>query len=148
MTVKCQAIVDVKGLRDLPPRYRKAADDANRLIAERCWTYARANIRVGAGDGPHTRDTVYLRTLSINGRTGYAVGTDSPVGTYLEQGTRPHIIRPVRAKALRFEVNGEVVFARLVHHPGTRPYPWLMPAFERAVNETLPVLLGIVQRAR
>lgn len=36
-------------------------------------------------------------------------------------GTKKHIIRPVRAKFLRFQANGNIVFSLLVHHPGTRP---------------------------
>lgn len=53
--------------------------------------------------------------------------------------TRPHLIRPVRAAVLRFEVDGEVVFARIVHHPGSRipARPYLSPAWELAA-EGLP----------
>lgn len=148
MPFDSRVVVDITGLRALPPRYRAAVNDANEAIARRCWDYARANIRVSAGDGPHTRDKVYIQKLGAPDRPTWAVGTFSPVGRFLEEGTRPHIIRPVRAKALRFEVDGEVVFARLVHHPGTSPSPWLAPAFERAVNESIPTLLGIIQRAR
>jgi hypothetical protein len=43
----------------------------------------------------------------------------------VHQGTPPHVIRPRRAQALRFEAGGEVVFAMVVHHPGTRPRPFL-----------------------
>lgn len=42
-----------------------------------------------------------------------------PAVRYVLRGTRPHIIRPRRARALRFEVGGRVVFSKLVHHPGT-----------------------------
>ncbi|WNI20285.1 hypothetical protein [Actinacidiphila sp. ITFR-21] len=42
-----------------------------------------------------------------------------PAVQYVLRGTRPHIIRPRRARALRFEVGGRVVFSKLVHHPGT-----------------------------
>jgi len=48
------------------------------------------------------------------------VGPTVPYAVYVEFGTRPHIIRPVRAQALRFEVEGQIVFAKLVRHPGTK----------------------------
>lgn len=38
----------------------------------------------------------------------------------VNDGTRPHVIRPRRAKALRFKVGGRWVYARVVHHPGTK----------------------------
>jgi hypothetical protein len=34
-------------------------------------------------------------------------------------GTAPHVIRPRTKKMLRFPSGGAVVFARVVHHPGT-----------------------------
>lgn len=53
---------------------------------------------------------------------GFTASTPQPLGTWLRPpGTKPHIIRPVRAKMLRFEVAGKVVFARLVNHPGYQP---------------------------
>ncbi|MGJ3558827.1 hypothetical protein ACR6C2_07560 [Streptomyces sp. INA 01156] len=42
---------------------------------------------------------------------------DHPATRYVLDGTRPHIIRPRRAKALRFEAGGEVVFAAYARHP-------------------------------
>lgn len=40
---------------------------------------------------------------------------------YLDAGTKPHEIRPVRAKMLRFIASdGNLVFARRVRHPGTK----------------------------
>ncbi|MEU5834468.1 hypothetical protein ABZ820_12460 [Streptomyces diacarni] len=45
---------------------------------------------------------------------------DHPAVHYVLNGTRPHVIRPRRAKALRFDAGGRTVFAKVVHHPGTR----------------------------
>ena len=45
-------------------------------------------------------------------------------GWYVREGTDPHEIRPRFKEALRFEVNGEVVFAKKVNHPGTSPNPY------------------------
>ncbi|MGA5599644.1 hypothetical protein ACPCUF_01160 [Streptomyces griseoincarnatus] len=44
---------------------------------------------------------------------------------YILRGTRAHLIRPRRAKALRFEVDGHVVYTKLVRHPGTRANDFL-----------------------
>lgn len=60
---------------------------------------------------------------SVTANTDYAL--------YVHEGTRPHLIRPKRAKALRFEVGGRVVFAKLVRHPGTKARPFLRNAGER-----------------
>lgn len=49
----------------------------------------------------------------------------------VNDGTAPHIIRPRNAQALRFRIGGRVVYARVVHHPGTRPNPFL----DRALRE-------------
>lgn len=45
---------------------------------------------------------------------------------FLENGTRAHVIRgnPI----LRFVVNGQVLFRRMVRHPGTKPRPFMREA--------------------
>jgi hypothetical protein len=53
---------------------------------------------------------------------------DHPATRFVLDGTRPHIIRPRRKKALRFEVDGQVVFSSIVRHPGTRANPFLQRA--------------------
>lgn len=53
---------------------------------------------------------------------------DHPAVRFVLDGTRPHIIRPRRARALRFEVDGRVVFSAFVRHPGTRPNNFLARA--------------------
>lgn len=57
------------------------------------------------------------------------VTCDHPAVRFVLDGTRPHLIRPRRAAALRFEVDGgQVVYTKLVRHPGTRANPWLQRA--------------------
>jgi hypothetical protein len=52
------------------------------------------------------------------GEMHYAVGSPLDYALYQEVGTRPHMIYPRSAKALRFEIGGIEVFARYVRHPG------------------------------
>lgn len=69
------------------------------------------------------------RIFSLRG--SLTVGSDLEYAAMVNDGTRPHTIRPRTAQALRFTVGGRVVFARVVHHPGTRARPFL----DRALQE-------------
>jgi hypothetical protein len=55
-------------------------------------------------------------------------GRAAPYNLAIEHGTRPHVIRARRAKALRFVWHGTVMFRRQVNHPGTKPYYFLRSA--------------------
>jgi hypothetical protein len=46
---------------------------------------------------------------------------NTPYAGYVINGTRPHEIRPVAARALRWIDASGVHFAKVVHHPGTKP---------------------------
>lgn len=54
----------------------------------------------------------------------------------VNDGTRPHVIRPKNASVLRFVVGGRVVYAKVVHHPGTRANPFLDRALREVVGGT------------
>lgn len=49
----------------------------------------------------------------------------------VHEGTGPHIIRPRRKKVLSWKGPQGRVFAQQVHHPGTKPRPWLRKALEQ-----------------
>jgi hypothetical protein len=44
-----------------------------------------------------------------------------PQAAYVVDGTQPHLIQPRNAQALHWTGPGGSVFAKVVHHPGTRP---------------------------
>lgn len=64
-------------------------------------------------------------------RPRFEIGSNVEYAAMVNDGTRPHLIRPRYARALRFVVGGQVVYARVVHHPGTRAQPFL----DRALRE-------------
>lgn len=61
------------------------------------------------------------------------VMVDHPAASFVLTGTKPHEIRPRRpGGVLRFEIGGEVIFTKVVHHPGTKPNNFLMKAMAAA----------------
>lgn len=44
---------------------------------------------------------------------------------YVEYGTSPHVIVPIRASVLAFEIAGETIFSQRVFHPGTTANPFI-----------------------
>ncbi len=72
--------------------------------------------------------------------------------TFLENGTRPHVISGKRGGLLRFVMNGRTVFARSVHHPGTAERPFMTIARdlgEQSLEHTLDFLVtSAIERSR
>lgn len=59
------------------------------------------------------------------------IESDHPATMFVIKGTRPHIIRPRYRKVLKFTTNGRTVFAKIVHHPGTKKNDFLTKALRR-----------------
>lgn len=74
------------------------------------------------------------------------IGPRAPYAIHIEYGTRPHEIRPVNSRALRFEIGGQLVFAVRVQHPGTRPNPFLRETAEIVGREAEEVFNGVWKR--
>lgn len=56
------------------------------------------------------------------------IESSHPATMYVIKGTRPHIIRPRYRKVLKFKMSGRTVFAKVVHHPGTKANDFLTKA--------------------
>jgi hypothetical protein len=78
----------------------------------------------------------------------YAIVQAAGAAPFLEFGTRPHVIRPRKAGSLSWPADGSGrrlsgrartnsgrrIFARVVHHPGTKAQPFLLPGAIAAVR--------------
>lgn len=55
---------------------------------------------------------------------------------FVTGGTRPHIIRPKQNRPnahLKFTVGGQIVYAKIVNHPGSKPNTFLKDALRAAL---------------
>ncbi|MEH0579135.1 MULTISPECIES: hypothetical protein [Streptomyces] len=92
---------------------------AHRRISQRTERVA----RIAEQEAPGSMGR-YVSWKVVEGPRGLegVIVCDHPKVRLVLDGTRPHLIRPRRKNGvLRFEVDGQVVFTRLVRHPGTRP---------------------------
>ena len=69
-------------------------------------------------------------------------GTVVPYLHFLEQGTKPHLIRPREKKALRFNAGGSEIFAKLVRHPGSTKHKGFIKV------KTVDAILGLINSKR
>ena len=83
--------------------------------------------------------TVYKKVTDSEGFVGVAAS----YAKFVVEGTAPHEIRAAEGGVLSFMVAGKHIFTPIVHHPGTKPNPFLQNATEKArgkVEETFAEL--------
>lgn len=115
-----------------------------------------ANVFVDAAKSmaPHSAETTrgdnYRSSIKVlaSGPGYRIVGSDKNVmakkngivyniGMILEYGSIAHDIEPILASVLFWIAGGVVVWAMIVHHPGTRPQPHFHPAMQE-MREKFP----------
>lgn len=94
-----------------------------------------AKAQTGVRSGANKRDITKNWIAGNAGDLAIRVGAARSYSLLHHEGTRPHVIRPRNARALRFvNARGDVVFARAVRHPGTRPNRYLSDNLGLAVR--------------
>lgn len=87
----------------------------------------------GEQGGQHLRDTIVKRIVEEPGGIAVYVGSSHPIALMHHEGTRPHVITPNKASVLVFEMDGQLMFATIVHHPGTKPNRYLTDSLEKVM---------------
>lgn len=108
------------------PNFSAAVNRANESVG-------RQGIRAGrASLGIHRKTGATSAGLRVRTRPQAVEWYDGvPQALFLEEGTRPHIIRPRHKKALFWE--GAAHPVSFVRHPGTPAYNWLSEGINRSV---------------
>ena len=72
--------------------------------------------------------TIYKQVSDGEG----VIGIGASYGKFVVEGTAPHEIRAANGGVLSFMVAGKRIFTTIVHHPGTKPNPFMQNALEEA----------------
>jgi hypothetical protein len=134
-------VSSVEGMDALVARLHAIGEPAPILRAMQLGTVREARLLVHRTTGHLGRSIV---PGAIHGDTA-TVEARTPYAATVELGSKPHVIRPRKAKVLAWggtrRLSGTLArgsratsFARIVHHPGTRPYPYLIPGARKAVG--------------
>lgn len=136
----------VEGMSDLQKRIAAISDPRKALGILGLAVVARAKELVPRQTGNLGR-TIRLGQVtatSVQVIAGGAAGVG--YAQFVEFGTQPHVIRPKSKKILAWGKNrrlsgsarsgSEMIFAHEVHHPGTRPHPFIMPAAEEIIAKS------------
>lgn len=101
----------------------KAADDLERGLRESAEPHKKTGeLELG----------ISVTTADLGETLRATARSESPQGDYLEEGTVSHRIEPRDpAGVLVFEIDGMVVFAKHVNHPGTTATRWWSSVMER-----------------
>jgi hypothetical protein len=103
-----------------------------RNMTRRVERVEREAIRLAPGSMGRTIRTQIQR--GPGGEFRGVVTVNHPAAIFIVNGTRPHMIFPRRpGGVLRFTVGGQVVYARFVNHPGTKPDNFLRDALRAAL---------------
>ena len=128
----------------MPIRSSSLPDDVRRLATTICNSAApnaraqlRADPRVPRKTGRMAQQFKIGRARMVGDRAVVEASNPLPEAAYTDEGTRPHLIVPRRARLLRWEGDGGVIFARRVFHPGNTPRRWWQPALETAWGRAL-----------
>jgi hypothetical protein len=133
---------DVKGMDALQARLKAIGETKPAMRAVQLSTVHEAQHLVHRKTGHLQRNIVPGEvtdtTATVEARTPYAAA--------VERGAKPHIIRPKKAKVLAWggarRLTGTLRsganpthFAALVHHPGNKAFPYLVPGAKAALSK-------------
>ena len=99
-------------------------------------------------EAPHRKTGITGASIRLGAVTASSVVTEvGGAGPFLEFGTKPHLITPKVARVLAWggprRLSGALRkgaratnFAMYVHHPGTKPSPFMVPGAKAAISKS------------
>ena len=136
MALSVDVTVDTKRIKQLGSLVKNAIDTSTKTIANTLQQ------EVMQKTPKKTGKLQRGWTIRSIGNT-FAVENAVSYANFVISGTRPHDIRPKQRHVLAFNCRGGKVFAKRVHHPGTKPNNFTVKAADSALGK----FAGIISKA-
>jgi hypothetical protein len=141
--------ITVEGLDPLLFRFKTAVDSTQEKVMTALEGAANDTIEIAKqiANQNLTNPGNYISSFYVQlGRWEVRFGNMHKWARAIESGTSVHIIKPKTASVLRFEKDGEVIYAKQVLHPGIKPrnivgdaWRQYMPEFTRKFIEEVKI---------
>lgn len=113
-----------------PGRIARSLRLRNGIVGRRLAERTQRVAEIAAREAPGSMgDDVSWNVIDTSAGLQGVITCNHPKVRLVLDGTPPHTIRPRKPKGvLRFVIDGEVVYAKYVRHPGTKPNDFLRRA--------------------
>lgn len=123
------ALQGARQLRSRLDAFNKVFHPVGEEWGERAVELAQSRVAVDTGE---TRASIRRSNNPLSTKSSVEAGG---AAVFLETGTRPHPITPVRVGVLRFSKNGQPMFRRRTNHPGIQQQPFFYDSASEAVQK-------------
>lgn len=140
--------IEVTGLDEAAEYFRAAGEALVQAVSVRLEAVCQEIADYARQIAPR-RSGQYAASITVEQEAPlrFAIRAGAPHAAIIEYGSMPHFIFPRTAKVLRFEVDGDVVFAKWVHHPGTPPFMIIHTAKKDNLSKIMEAIRDGVREA-
>lgn len=104
----------------------RCLDEAGKFAEDHVTAHSRFRRRSPVGES--LKDATEHKFIRTGSGVVVRIFSTKATAPILEHGSKPHVIRARKARALRFVIGGKTIFRRRVNHPGTRGFRFLYHA--------------------
>lgn len=148
ISVKVQVLT--QSLKRTESTLNEAKKEIDGLVV---WALERVKKKTPVDAGATRAAWRVVRHRTVGNAWRWSIRNPTKVSLWLEEGTPPHEIpRPgesLSGQAMRFEIGGEVIFAKRVQHPGTKPLGMMattVPEIERRANKMVKRITVLINK--
>lgn len=124
--------IKIENLKELQDAFKKAPDKVGKELEKATKEAGKDILSIEKEEVP-VKTATLKRSITLSYRPiSVSIYPTVKYALPVHEGSRPHVILPVRKQVLAFKKNGKMVFARRVNHPGSKGNKFVERTVSRA----------------